>query len=70
MQRLEYWKQIFASEDAIEVPPTICIERLRPGVVVYDSDVVHARERGEVFECFHPKFGVRLVDLRPNCQGR
>lgn len=50
MHRFERRKQICASEDAVEKLPTIGIERRGPGVVVYNRDVVHARERREVFE--------------------
>ena len=35
-------------EQVIEVPSTIGIKRLGPGVVVYDSDIIHAWKRGEV----------------------
>ena len=67
MHRFERREQVRASEDVVEVLPTIGIKRLDSGVVIYDRDVVHARERREVFERFHPKLGVRLVDLRPDC---
>lgn len=63
-------KEISANEEAVEVLPTIGIERPKPGVVIYDRDAVHTRERREVFERFLPKLSVRLLDLWPDRQGR
>lgn len=70
VHRFECRKQVGSCEDAVEVFPTIGIERPSPGVVVYDRDVVHAREWRKVFKCFRPKFSVYLVNLRPKCKGR
>lgn len=69
MDRFERRKQIFTSKGAVEVLPAISVERREPGIVIYDRDVVHTRERREIFERFRPKFNA-LVDLRPNRQGR
>jgi hypothetical protein len=54
MHRFERRKQILASEDVVEVLPTIGIKRSRPVVLTHDSDGVHRRERWEVFERFDP----------------
>ena len=69
MHRFKRRKQVCASESAIEVLPAKGIERPNPRVVIYDRDVVHAREQREVLERFHPKFHVRLVGLRADGQG-
>ena len=69
MDRFECREQISAGEYAVEVLPTIGIELIGFGVMIYDGNVVHMCKRGKVFEGFHQKLGVRLVDFRPDCQG-
>jgi hypothetical protein len=68
INRFENRKQISAGKNAVEVLPTIGVERLRCRVVVYDGDVVHVWERREVFECFHPKDSICLTELRTDRQ--
>ena len=67
VHRLECRKEISASEHAVEVPPAIDIDRPRPGVTIYDGDLVYARERREVFERSFPEPSI-LMALWSNCQ--
>jgi len=66
--KFEGRKQILAAEYAIEILPTIEVNRPCQGVVTYDGDIAHAWKRGEAFERFFPKLSVRFIDLRSDGQ--
>jgi len=61
-------KQIPTGEYVVKVLPTIGIERLECGVVIYDGDIVNVREWREAVKRFFPKPRVRLVELRADGQ--